>query len=227
MAAASAAGAATRSAVRLTVRGRSTATSTAAQVPHASTAPCVPRRGCARRARRRGRVRRAGGAAPRTPRAGQGPVRTCMARRDLPTRIAGGHSRDVQIRGKRWLGSTNEDEGRRPSSRRGQLDRQPPAHRPSRRGHASCSSGSPDCRPRRRSRTARDMERMIAQAAWGIAGVQVLARRLARPRRPDPRPPRPAHHRGHRRRAVRRPASLPRRGRPVVARRSSCSSPAR
>ena len=39
LAAPNAAGAAMRSAVRLTVRGRSTATNTPAQVPHASTEP--------------------------------------------------------------------------------------------------------------------------------------------------------------------------------------------
>ena len=56
------------------------------------------------------------------------------------------------------------------------------------------------------------MERMVAQAAWGIAGIQVLADGSLELDDPDARPPRAAHHRGHRRRAVRRPARLPRRG---------------
>ena len=117
---------------------------------------CARRRRLCRRARRRGPGPPASGSSAQVTRAGQGPVRTCMARRDLPTRDRrwpfSGMSRQGEAVA--WETRTRMKVAR-PSARRwprsiGSLPHTDPAPRP-----PSCSSASPACRPRRRSRTAR------------------------------------------------------------------------
>ena len=114
--------------------------------------------------------------------------------------------------GDQWLGKDNGGEGRRPSARRGELHREPPAHRPTRRGHLRARAPAS---PAGRALPAEPL-RHGADDRPGRVGHrrdQRAARRLPRAGRPDARPPRTAHHRGHRRRAVRRRARLPRRRR--------------
>ena len=125
-------GVAMRRAVRLTVVGSTTATSTPAQVTQASAergarhrqavlAERVAERGSEQE--RQQTPRDAG--RPGSSEEGHGTLRFAHARGGWP------FSR-LTNQGEQWLGSTNGGEGRRPSARGGELHREPAAHRPAR-----------------------------------------------------------------------------------------------